>query len=122
MSILKTKYERAFYSPAELSKLLGLNSRVILRLIHNNSLPASNVGSGKRAVYRVSVVDLEKFIKKNNHKNLEKYEREKPRKLPAADQEDCGGERTTIPNSELRGEDSPGISQEDAEIDLLLRN
>ena len=120
--ILKTKYEKPFFSPKEISKILGINHRVVLRWIATNKLPATNVGMDIRATYRISANDLENFIKKNNKKTREKYELEKPKQSTAANPPVVRCEGPAIPDRVVCGEDSPGLEQEDKEIELSLQD
>lgn len=55
-----------FYSPKKAAEILSVNREHILRLINSGKLPASNVGTGHRNVYRISKQDLDNFINQNN--------------------------------------------------------
>lgn len=60
---------KEYYSPKEVAEVLSVNRKHILRLIKGNQLPAFDVGTGQRNVYRISKRDLEEFTKRNHKEN-----------------------------------------------------
>ena len=54
-----------YYTPKEAAELLSVNRRHILRLINLSKLAAYNVGSGQRAIWRISPDQIEKYLKAN---------------------------------------------------------
>ncbi|MCK4501213.1 helix-turn-helix domain-containing protein [Candidatus Babeliales bacterium] len=54
---------KEYNSPKEAAEILSVKREHILRLINNGQLPASNVGTGQRKVYRISIQDLNNYLK-----------------------------------------------------------
>lgn len=57
-----------YYSPIKAAEVLGVNREHILRLIKSGKIVASNIGTGHRAVYRISHEELANYLKKNKLK------------------------------------------------------
>lgn len=57
---------REFYTPKDAADFLSINKMTILRLIKSGKLPATNIGTGQRMVYRISRGALSGFINKKN--------------------------------------------------------
>jgi len=53
---------KELYSPKEAAEILMVNKEHILRSIKSGKLAAANIGSGKRAVYRISAKDIAKYL------------------------------------------------------------
>jgi excisionase family DNA binding protein len=53
-----------YYSTKEVAEKLSLNKQTILSLINTGKLKAANVAVGKRAIYRITQEELNKFINK----------------------------------------------------------
>lgn len=68
--------EKEFYTPQEAALRLSVSNETILRLIRNGKIQASNVGIGKRMVYRIAAQDLNLFI------NVARNDSEQPRQHP----------------------------------------
>lgn len=68
--------EKEFYTPQEAALRLSVNTETILRLIRNNKITASNVGTGKRVIYRIATRDLNSFI------NVARNDTEQPGQHP----------------------------------------
>jgi excisionase family DNA binding protein len=60
-----------YYSPVEAAEVLGVNREHILRLIKSGKIVASNIGTGQRAVYRISITEVQHYLKKNKLKTDE---------------------------------------------------
>lgn len=57
--------EDKFYTVTELAKTLKVNQRTILSLIKNKKLLAVNVGTEKRAYWRIYEGQYKKFLAKS---------------------------------------------------------
>lgn len=47
-----------FYTVDEVAEILSVNKVLIFKLIRQGKLPAMNIGSGQRNVYRITVKDI----------------------------------------------------------------
>ena len=54
--------EDKFYTVAEIAKALKVNTRTVLSLIKNKKLSAINVGTEKRAYWRIFEGQYRKFL------------------------------------------------------------
>ena len=62
------KENKQYYTPAQAAKLLCVTDQLIIRHIKSGKLPAMNLGSGKRKIYRIRAEDIDNF---DNIKNNE---------------------------------------------------
>jgi len=54
--------EKQFYTVKEVSILLSVTKVLIFKMIRSGKLPAMNLGSGKRNIYRVKHEDISNLI------------------------------------------------------------
>jgi len=54
--------DKDLYTPKEAAERLGVNKAHIYNLIKTGTLKASNIGTGKRAVLRISSEDISKYL------------------------------------------------------------
>lgn len=57
-----------YYTPKELARILKVNVRTIAKMIKNKRIIAVNCGTEKRALWRVSDGDLQRFMAENYEK------------------------------------------------------
>ena len=63
--------DKRFYTVEEVAQLLSVTKPLIFKMINSGKLPAANLGSGQRNIYRVRAEDLynlETNQKENGHK------------------------------------------------------
>ena len=60
---------KEFCSPKEVAEMLSVCQETVLRLISNGKIKTSDVGTGKRHVYRVAKHDLNSFLEERNIKH-----------------------------------------------------
>ena len=58
-----------FWKISDLAKLLEVNPRTIMRLISRGEIRAVNMGTDKRAAYRIYDGELQRFMAENYEKN-----------------------------------------------------
>lgn len=49
---------KAFYTVEETAKLLSVTKPLIFKLINSGKLPAADLGSGQRKIYRIRSIDI----------------------------------------------------------------
>jgi len=50
--------EKNLYSVEEVAKFLNVKKPLIFKLVKQNKLPAINIGSGQRNIYRIKISDV----------------------------------------------------------------
>jgi len=60
---------KKLYSPKQAAKILSLSKDTILKLIKKGDIKASNVGTGKRTVYRIYKSELQSFLERKDQTN-----------------------------------------------------
>ncbi len=60
---------KEFYTPKDAAEMLSVNKLTILRLIKGGKIQATNMGTGRRMVYRISKDVLSGFINKKYGNN-----------------------------------------------------
>lgn len=58
--------EKTYYTVKETAILLSVTNVLIFKMIHSGKLPAMNLGSGKRNIYRIKCEDISNLT--NNKK------------------------------------------------------
>jgi excisionase family DNA binding protein len=59
---------KEYYSPTEAAEVLGVRREHIVHLIKSGKLIASNVGIGQRTIYRISIEEINNYLKKSKIK------------------------------------------------------
>lgn len=57
--------EKEYYSVIEIAQMLSISKLTVWNLIQSERLKAVNVGTKKKALYRIHKLELEKFLNKN---------------------------------------------------------
>lgn len=66
-----THMEDVAYKPLDVATILGCSVQQVYKLINANSIPALNMGAGKRATWVIRKTDLERFISSRLNINQE---------------------------------------------------